>query len=159
MNIYSSILQNISFLKANVTSLHLHHHPPTFKTKPHTSKHQSETFSLIHNNGCCVTRSDKSGARPSLWQHLSLLQLLIQQPTMGKTRLFFQVRTSGTNRKSAHNVNRDHMSLSGSLNSQNHRALETTGKACKYNLFINVNLDTTCIGDKRRKSSSVQVML
>lgn len=88
-----------TFLKATVTILHPHHHPPTFKTKAHTSKHQSETFSLIHSNGCCITHSDKSGARPSLWQHHSLLQLLIQQPTMGKTRLFFSSAHIGHKRK------------------------------------------------------------
>lgn len=85
---------------------HLCHHPPTFKTKPRTFKHQSGIFSLIHSNGCCITHSDKSGARPSPWQHHSLPQLLIQQPTMGQTEL--EVRTLGS-RKSAYNINKDHM--------------------------------------------------
>lgn len=43
------------------------------------------------------------------------------------------------------------MSRGGSLNSQNRRALETTGKACKCILFIKINLDTTCIGDKKEE--------
>lgn len=157
MNIYSSILQNISFLKANVSSLHLHHHPPTFQTKPHTSKHQSETFSLIHSNGCCVTHSDKSGAWPSLWQYLSLLQLLIQQPTMGKTRLL--CAHIGHKQKECSQCKQRSRVSEWLSELTEPSALETTGKACKYNLFISVNLDTTCIGDNRRKSSSLQVML
>lgn len=35
-------------------------------------------FSALYGNGCCISHSDESGARPSLWQHRSLPLPLVQ---------------------------------------------------------------------------------
>lgn len=82
--------------------------PPTLQTKrrEHFQTSTPNGFSLgVHSNGCCITHSDMSGARPSLWQRRSLPRPPIQKPTAGKLRPF-QVHRAATEGKSVHNVNK-----------------------------------------------------
>lgn len=97
-------LSDISEAKCNQPSLaQSSSHAQNKAHKALSNVHPKRFF--LRRNGCCITHSDKSGARPSLWQRRSLPRPPIQKPTAGKLRPF-QVHRAGTKGKSVHNVNK-----------------------------------------------------